>query len=144
MVLHLFTVSLKISEMCMCGRRYGRQALLTWRLMSGWHRELTQPLPPPRGRRLHDAGGPRDAVPHRKAAQAPLRHRLAGVRAQHRPGLHAAGAMGSDHETRLPRLLSHCGRSLLGCGGLFPASFSHPALFFSRNTLSTPSTRCCS
>lgn len=33
MVLHLFTVSLKISEMCMCGRRYGI-------------RELTQPLPP--------------------------------------------------------------------------------------------------
>lgn len=88
---------------------------------------------PPRGGRLHDAGGPRDAVPHRKAAQAPLRHRLTGVRAQHRPGLHAAGGMGLDHETRFPRLLpwgepqpgvSHCGSSLLGCRGLFPARFS--------------------
>lgn len=44
-----------------------------------------------RGGGLHQPGGPGDAEPHREAAQAPLRHWLAGVGAQHHPGLHQAG-----------------------------------------------------
>uniref|UniRef100_A0A5F9DGW8 DNA replication licensing factor MCM5 n=1 Tax=Oryctolagus cuniculus TaxID=9986 RepID=A0A5F9DGW8_RABIT len=48
-----------------------------------------------RGGGLHQPGGPGDAEPHREAAQAPLCHRLAGVGAQHRAGLHQAEIPGA-------------------------------------------------
>lgn len=60
-----------------------------------WAAQSTHTASPSRGRRFHDTRGPRDAVPHREAAQAPLCHRLSGVGAQHRPGLHAAGGPGT-------------------------------------------------
>lgn len=63
-MLHRLTPSLKISEtcvcVCVCGWEMWEMAFMALRVASGCSCNLS----PPRGRRLHDAGGPRDAVPY--------------------------------------------------------------------------------
>lgn len=58
--LQLPSRSLRRVCVCVCGWEMWEMAFMALRVASGCSCNLS----PPRGRRLHDAGGPRDAVPY--------------------------------------------------------------------------------